>query len=140
MLQIFGIDLLEYLKPIAIGLLFIGSAYLFREPKRKIVMALLLAGAGAAYLNGGFGPWEFIFNLAILVCAYKGLQSYRWIGAGWLLHAGWDILHHLYGNPILSFEAMSSFGCAICDPLITLWCYTIAAQRDNAPLFIVVKQ
>src|SRR6266481_177631 len=42
---------------------------------------------------------------------------------GWLLHTGWDILHHLYGNPVLPFDATSSLGCAICDPVIAAWCF-----------------
>jgi hypothetical protein len=33
------------------------------------------------------------------------------------------VLHHLYGNPIVPFAADSSFGCAICDPVIALWCF-----------------
>src|SRR5829696_7668603 len=47
------------------------------------------------------------------------LQLHR----GWLLHTGWDVLHHLYGDPIVPFAAGSSFGCAICDPVIALWCF-----------------
>ncbi|MFI7130965.1 DUF6010 family protein [Nonomuraea sp. NPDC050153] len=45
------------------------------------------------------------------------------MGAGWLLHTAWDVLHHLQGNPILPFAALSSFGCAICDPVVALWCF-----------------
>ena len=59
----------------------------------------------------------------ILRVRRRGLRSYNWIGAGWLLHTGWDVLHHLYGNPIVPFAADSSFGCAICDPVIALWCF-----------------
>src|SRR5262249_35086219 len=50
-------------------------------------------------------------------------RSYRFIGIGWLLHTGWDILHHLYGNPLLPFDPTSSLGCAICDPVIAAWCF-----------------
>jgi hypothetical protein len=55
--------------------------------------------------------------------AYRGLKSYPVIGVGWLLHTGWDVLHHLYGNPIVPFVATSSLGCAICDPVIAAWCF-----------------
>ncbi len=103
----------------------------------------MIAGAGAAYLNGGFGVWEFFFTALVTFCAFRGLGSYNWIGAGWLLHTGWDVLHHLYGNPIVPFVAGSSFGCAICDPVIALWCFAGApsvydvlrkrkTQRSNA--------
>ena len=74
-------------------------------------------------MNGGFGIWEFAFTAAVTLCAFRGLESYNWIGAGWLLHTGWDVLHHLYGNSIVPFVAGSSFGCAICDPVIALWCF-----------------
>jgi hypothetical protein len=33
------------------------------------------------------------------------------------------VLHHLYGNPIVPFVSDSSFGCAICDPVMALWCF-----------------
>ena len=117
------IQALQVLGPILIGLLFIAAASLFREPNRKQFMAVMVAGAGAAYLNGGFGKWEFVFTAVATYFAYQGLRSYRFIGAGWLLHTGWDILHHLYGNPIVPFAPGSSLGCALCDPVIAIWCF-----------------
>ena len=83
--------------------------------------AIMIAGAGAAYLNGGLGIWEFAFTAVLTYCAYKGLNSYGFIGFGWLLHPGWDVMHHLYGNPIVPFVPTSSLGCAICDPIIAAW-------------------
>jgi len=53
---------------------------------------------------------------------YKGLNSYRFIGLGWILHTGWDVMHYLYGNPIVPLVSTSSLGCAICDPFIAAWC------------------
>ncbi len=47
----------------------------------------------------------------------------NFIGVGWLLHTAWDVLHHLYGNPIIPFVPTSSLGCAICDPVIAVWCF-----------------
>ena len=67
--------------------------------------------------------WEFAFLAVVTYCAYRGLRSYGFIGVGWLLHTGWDVLHHLYGNPIVPFVPDSSLGCAICDPVIALWCF-----------------
>jgi hypothetical protein len=81
------------------------------------------AGEGAAYLNGGFGALEFAFTLVVTYFAYRGLRSYNFIGIGWLCHSGWDVLHHLYGNPIVPFAPSSSLGCAICDPVIAIWCF-----------------
>ena len=95
-------------------------------------MAIFVAGAGAAYLSGGgFGVWEVAFTTLMVFPAYKGLQSYRFIGIAWLLHTGWDILHHLYGNPILPFAATSSLGCAICDPVLAIWCFAGAPSLLN---------
>ena len=74
-------------------------------------------------LSSGFGVWEIAFAAVVTTCAYHGLRDYRFIGAGWLLHTGWDFAHYLYGNPIVPFAATSSFGCAICDPVIAVWCF-----------------
>lgn len=106
-----------------VALLFIAAVSIFREPNRRNFMAVMIAGAGAAYLNGGLGKWEFLFTAVVTYCAYKGLSSYKMIGVGWMLHSGWDVLHHLYGTPIIPFLPLSSFGCAICDPVIALWCF-----------------
>jgi hypothetical protein len=81
----------------------------------------MIAGAGAAYLNGGFGTWEFASCALITFLAYRGLSNYRFIAAGWLLHSIWDVAHHLYGTPIVPFVPTSSAGCAICDAGLALW-------------------
>jgi hypothetical protein len=94
---------------------------LFKEPNRRNFSALMIAGAGAAYLNGGLLGWEFAFCTVMTGVAYWGLKDYRLIGIGWLLHTAWDTVHHLYGTPIVPFVPLSSFGCAICDPALALW-------------------
>jgi hypothetical protein len=113
----------EIIPPLVIGLLYIGLCSLMKEPKRQNFNAIMIAGAGAAYFRGGFGIWEIVFTAFVTFCAYQGLQSYRFIGAGWLLHTCWDVLHHLYGHPIIPFVPGSSLGCAICDPVIAAWCF-----------------
>jgi hypothetical protein len=50
-----------------------------------------------------------------------GLQDYRFIGIGWLLHTAWDKIHHLYGTPIVPFLPLSSFEGAISDIVFALW-------------------
>ncbi|WP_067570291.1 DUF6010 family protein [Nocardia acidivorans] len=108
--------------------LLIGGVYALlmspiREPHRRTFNAIMVAGAGAAYLSGGgLGPWEYVFAAAITYCAYRGLNSWTFIGLAWLLHTASDILHHLKGHPIVPFAHNSSLGCAICDPVIALWC------------------
>jgi len=128
----------QYIMPIVIALVFILLASLIKEPPRQKIMAVMIGGAGAAYLSGGgFGLWEMAFCTVLTLCAYQGLHSYGFIGIGWLLHTGWDVLHHLYqqltvaarenvlarGNPLLPFSLTSSLGCAICDPVMAIWCF-----------------
>jgi hypothetical protein len=114
----------QWIAPIIIALGFILLVSLVKEPNRRNFMAVMVAGAGAGYLSGGgFGKWELVFCTGMTFCAYKGLRSYRFIGIAWVLHTAWEILHHLYGNPLLPFDATSSLGCAICDPVIAAWCF-----------------
>ena len=109
--------------PIVIALIFIALVSLIQEPRRREFNAIMVAGAGAAYLSAGLGPWEFAYTTFATYIAYRGLRSYTFIGIAWLFHTGWDIVHHFYANPIVPFVAKSSLGCAICDPVIALWCF-----------------
>lgn len=106
---------------VLIAFVYIAISSLLAEPNRQKLSAIIVAGAGAAYLSGGLGLWEFAFCTLITFFAFKGLRSYRYIAAAWLLHAGWDIMHHLYGNPIVSLDPSSSAGCAICDIILATW-------------------
>ncbi|MGY3204004.1 DUF6010 family protein [Streptomyces sp. TE5632] len=114
---------MQYVAPIGIGVLYALPMSLVREPHRRRLNAVMVAGAGAAYLSGGgLGRWEFAFTALITYVAFRGLDSWTFIGVGWLLHTAWDVVHHLEGNPIIPFAPTSSLGCAICDPVIALWC------------------
>ena len=104
---------------IAIAYIVIFS--LIKEPNRQKINAIIISGAGAAYLSGGFGAGEFAFCGLMTFIAFKGLSNYTFIGIGWLLHVGWDILHHLYGHSIVPFDPSSSAGCAVCDCILALW-------------------
>ncbi|EME60749.1 DUF6010 family protein [Amycolatopsis decaplanina] len=111
--------------PILVGLVYVVLMSLIHEPYRRRFNAVMVAGAGAAYLSGGgLGVWEFAFTVVVTYVAYRGLESWTFIGIAWLLHTGWDVVHHLKGAPIIPFAAHSSFGCAICDPVIAIWCFT----------------
>jgi hypothetical protein len=117
--------MIAVLAPILIGLLYVVLASLIAEPHRRKFNAVMVGGAGAAYLSGGaLGPWELAFCAVMAYVAFRGLDSWTFIGIGWLLHTGWDIVHHLKGQPILPFAHDSSFGCAFCDPVIAIWCFT----------------
>jgi hypothetical protein len=115
------IGVMDVIGPALNALVFVLGMSLVREPARQNFNAILVAGAGAAYLNGGLGLWEFPFIAVATAAAYLGLRSYRWIGIAWLLHTAWDVVHHLYGNPIWPWQPLSSFGCAILDALIAIW-------------------
>ncbi|MEV5597185.1 DUF6010 family protein [Streptomyces sp. NPDC052496] len=110
--------------PILIALIAIVCMSLIPEPHRRRVNALGIAGAGAAYISGGgLGPWEFVLPVALWYLAYRGLDNWTFIGIGWLAHTAWDVLHHLQGSPIIPLAEYSSFGCAVCDPVLALWCF-----------------
>ena len=117
---------LGLISPVVFAFIFIALCSLLREPTRQKVSAVFVAGAGAAYFAGGFGPWELAFCSLITVLAYRGLADYRAIGVAWLCHSGWDLAHDLYGNPIIPFAPASSFGCIVCDPVMAVW-YLIGA-------------
>jgi hypothetical protein len=117
--------LVNIVGPLLIGVVYVCVFSLIREPHRRRVNALMVAGAGAAYLSGGgLGVWEFAFTAVLVYVAYRGLESWTFIGIGWLLHTAWDIVHHVRGEPIVPFAEHSSLGCAICDPVIAIWCLT----------------
>jgi hypothetical protein len=116
------VSVLDVVAPLVVGVVYVVLASLVPEPARQRFNAVVLAGAGAAYLSsGGVGLWELAFTAAVTACAFLGLRSYPWLGVGWLLHTGWDVVHHQLGAEILPTLPGSSFGCAICDPVIALW-------------------
>ncbi|MFE0250464.1 DUF6010 family protein [Streptomyces sp. NPDC059010] len=115
---------MQYVAPIGVGILYALLMSLIREPHRRRFNAVMVAGAGAAYLSGGgMGGWEFPFTALVTYVAFRGLDSWTFIGVAWLLHTAWDIVHHIKGDPIIPFAHTSSLGCAICDPVIALWCF-----------------
>lgn len=63
--------------------------------------------------------------------AFRALKHYYFIGIGWVLHTGSDILHHLYGKPIVYLEPSSSAGCAACDPILATWFFFGAPSVFN---------
>jgi Family of unknown function (DUF6010) len=110
--------------PVIVGLVYIVVVSVVPDPARQKVNAVVLAGAGAAYISGGsLGLGELAFTTVVTFCAYRGLTTYAWLGVGWLLHTAWDVVHHLRGDPIIPELQHSSFGCAICDPVIAVWMF-----------------
>src|SRR5215831_16684895 len=80
---------MNVIAPLIVGSLYVCLCSFFKEPNRRNFNAIMVAGAGAAYLSGGFGLWEFAFTAIVTFCAYHGLRSYHFIGIAWFLHTGW---------------------------------------------------
>jgi len=110
-----------FLGPALQAIAFVFLMSLVRDSVRQQLNAIIVAVAGAAYMSGGLGFWEYPFIPAATAAAYFGLSSYPWIGVAWLLHVGWDIVHHFYGNPIWPWMPLSSLACATFDGLIAVW-------------------
>jgi hypothetical protein len=49
------------------------------------------------------------------------------------MHSGWDVVHHLFGNPIIQMVATSSAQCAVCDVFIAAWFF--AGAPSVLPVF-----
>ena len=105
---------------IAAGM-FVLVMSLVREPTRRTLNAIIVAGASGVYLSGGFGVWELAYPALATPMMFRALRSHRYIGVAWLMHAAWDLLHHFWGNPIWPFMRTSSFGCFVFDSLIAVW-------------------
>jgi hypothetical protein len=101
--------------------LFVMVMSLVREPTRRTLNAVLVAGASGVYLSGGFGIWELAYPILVMPVIYRALESHRYIALAWVMHAAWDLPHHLWGNPIWPFMPTSSLGCVVFDSLIALW-------------------
>ena len=67
-------QIMSVIGPIIVALVYISLCSLFGEPGRRNFNAIMIAGAGAAYLNGGFGIWEFVFTAVVTFCAFQGAQ------------------------------------------------------------------
>ena len=108
---------------VVISVIYISIFSLVKEPQRQKINALIIAGAGAVYWSGGLGFYEFPLGVIMIFLAYKGLQNYKYLAMGWMVHTFYDLLHHFYGNPIVPMESSSSAGCAICDPILAIWLF-----------------
>lgn len=123
----------DWIAPVVVAGVFVLVMSAVREPARRRFNAIFVAGAGAAYLSGGgLGVLELPFTALVTWLAYRGLDDHRFIGAAWLCHTAWDVVHHLWGNPILPFQATSSAGCAITDALIAVWFFAGAPSVLDA--------
>lgn len=124
-----ALQVMDWVGPAIGAVVFVLIMSVVREPARRRFNAVFVAGASGVYLSGGFGPWELLYPALTLPIVYRALDSHRFIGIAWLMHAAWDIVHHFWGNPIWPFMATSSWGCMIFDTLIAVWFLAGAPTR-----------
>lgn len=115
------LHVMDWVGPAVGAVVFVLVMSLVKEPARRRFNAIFVAGASGVYLSGGFGPWELLYPAITAPVVYLGLRSHRCIGFAWLMHSGWDVAHHFWGNPIWPFMPTSSFGCMIFDLVIAIW-------------------
>ena len=72
--------------PLVVAAVFIGLCSRLKEPDRRHFSAILVAGAGGVFFNGGLGVGEYLFSCVLLFTAYRGLSDYRFSSVGWVLH------------------------------------------------------
>jgi Family of unknown function (DUF6010) len=112
---------MNFIGPALGGVLFIAIMSLMPHPARRSFNAIFAAGAVGAYIGSAFGVWELVYPILATPVVYLGLRSYRAIGIAWLMHAAWDLPHHLVGHPIWPYVRTSSLGCMVFDSVIAVW-------------------
>jgi hypothetical protein len=133
-----SLQTMDFVGPAVGAVLFVLLMSQVKEPARRTFNAIFVAGAGGVYLSGGLGPWELLYPAVTAPIAHLGLRSHRFIGLAWLMHAAWDVVHHLWGNPIWPWMPTSSFGCMLFDALIAIWfladapTVSVSAWRSHA--------
>jgi Family of unknown function (DUF6010) len=126
---------LDVLRPAAAALLVVFLMSRIREPMRRKINAVLVAGFSTIYMGGGLGPWELVYVVPASYVAYRAIDSYRFVALGWLMHPVWDMVHHLYGNPIWPWMPTSSVGCAVFDPIVAIWAFAVAKAQAGKRVF-----
>ena len=58
------LGVMDYVGPALAALRFIAGMSLVKEPTRRTLNAIVVAGASGAYLSGGFGLWELMYPIA----------------------------------------------------------------------------
>ena len=81
---------------------FVLAMSFVREPRRRTLNAVIVAGASGVYLSGGFGIWELAYPILVTARNLPRLNSYGYIGvAGSCMPYGRSA--SLLGKPDLAF-------------------------------------
>lgn len=126
-------QIFSFIGPVLIGVGFVAVMSLVRDPAARLRLnAAVTVGASGTYLAAGtFGPGELLACAVVFACAYRGFRSWTWVGVAWLLHTALDVAHAVRGADLLPWAPHSSLGCAICDPVIALWCFSGGRPLDQ---------
>lgn len=117
-----SLALMDVVGPALGGVIFVLGMSLVPDRRRLSFNAVFVAGTAGLYMSGGgFGAWELVYPLVAMPILLRAMASYRFIGLAWLMHAAWDLPHHVLGGPIWPFMPTSSFGCFVFDAVIGLW-------------------
>src|SRR6186997_517054 len=81
------LSLPDYIGPVVGAAIFVFLMGLVKEPTRRTVNSVIVAGATGAYISGGgLGVWEVLYPFVAMPFAYAGLQSYPPIAIAWFMH------------------------------------------------------
>lgn len=124
---------MRFVGPVVVAFVFVGAMSFIRDDGLRLrINAVIPIGASGTYIaSGAFGPLELLFSAVVLIVAYRGFRAWRWVGIAWLLHTGLDIAHAAQGVELLPWATYSALGCAICDPVIALWCFAGGQPIDK---------
>ena len=78
---------MDYVGPAMGAVIFVLLMSRVKEPTRRTLNAIIVAGASGVYLSGGFGLWELLYPAIATPVAYFGLRSYRFVAVAWLMHS-----------------------------------------------------
>ena len=62
--------MMDYVGPVVGGVVFVLVMSLVKEPTRRTLNAIIVAGASGVYLSGGLGPWELVSPAIVTPIAY----------------------------------------------------------------------
>ena len=124
---------MDYVGPALGALVFVAVMSLVAEPTRRTLNDAHPGGRERCVLEWRLRP----VGIDLPRHRHRDLVSRTTVVSvcrvGWLVHAGWDLAHHLWGNPIWPFMPSSAFGCMIFDSVIAVWFLAGCAVISQAP-------
>jgi hypothetical protein len=98
--------MIPFLSGAGFAALFVVVALRFEPARRQALFAVLLASAAAVYVGAALAAdplaplaLQGVAYLAFTAAALIGLRQAWLLGAGWLLHAMWDLVHQFGALP-----------------------------------------